>query len=836
MSGDPTDSIFTWVFRALGGDSWGGTLVEDSTRFAVGDTIVTPHGTYSIILEQEKGIDLSPAGLAEGMVFVDFYWDAATAQFLVTRAGPATAVGFAGLGSELDAAWTGTGWDDFGRSGQSQANSSDGPDSTFTWLFVGASGGGGDSLWGTLHEDSDAFAPGDTIAGAQGTYRILTETPFGFDTGLAEGTVTTTRYRDAASGVDLPLESGGAYPTGLAGLGSEVDRALNAGAWVEVGRGGRSTTNRAPDASFTWVFEANGGDSWSGFMVGHAPAYAPGDTIAGAAGRYRILGEQAWTGDPGLDRNVWVVTYQDAGSGRSFTPRAWDEGRVAGTAGLGSEHDAIWNDAAWDDFGRGGTAQADAYQSALFTFVFEADSGDRWIGWLAANATSYALGDIVSTAHGRYRIDGEYAWSAPPSFAGSVWVLGYFDAQSGVGLTTRAWVEGRVAGTAGLGSELDTAWNGLEWESFGQGGALQADLYKSTLFTWVFEADTGDHWIGWLAGDASAYAANDIIRTAHGRYVITGEYSWTGAASFNGSVWVLSYFDAQSGFQLTARAWNEGRFAGTAGLGSESDTVFNGLEWVSYGQGGARQANLYQSTLFTWTFEANSGDRWIGWLAGDAAAHAANDIIPTAHGRYVITGEYPWTGSASLNGSVWVLSYFDAQSGFALTARAWNEGRFAGTAGLGSELDTVWNGQAWDDYGLGGAAQANLYQSTLFTWVFEANTGDRWTGWLAGDASAYAPGDLIATAHGRYRIQTEAPWSGSASLANSVWVYNYFDAQSGLNLLPLAWQQGRSAGTAGLGSEYDSVWNGLALDDFGRGGAAQADMRGVNPAPDGLLG
>jgi hypothetical protein len=353
---DPTDSIYTFTFRATSGDAWSGTLVQDTGVTFVGAVTVTPFGRYTIQAEQVFAADLSPFGLDEGMVFIDWYHDAGSGQFLLTRNGPDMPSGRAGLGSEIDAAWTGRAWMNFGQGGLLQADAVTGPDSRYEFMLLTS---GGDTIWGTLYDDSVAYQPGDTIRGAAGTYRILSEFEYGGSSGVPDGTVYTWRYQDAASGQNLPLQSAGAVPTGTAGLGSEFDRAFDGAAWAPVGQGGAAQANRLPDARFTYAFEgANGTDRWSGWLVDHAPALQPGQQVQTAAGTYRILARDPWTGPATLAGTVWVTGYQDA-AGRPLAPRAWSQlGEPAGFAGLGSERDAVWTGAAWTAIGGGGLASA----------------------------------------------------------------------------------------------------------------------------------------------------------------------------------------------------------------------------------------------------------------------------------------------------------------------------------------------------------------------------------------------------------------------------------------------------------------------------------------------
>jgi hypothetical protein len=125
---DLPDSIFHWIFEAASGNSWGGWLVLDSEAAAAGDTVQGANGHYTLLSETEYGVDLSSAGLEDSEVHVEWYRVGSSGTFLATRNGPDAISGTAGLGSELDAAWTGTDWTQFGLGGLYQAYVSGAPD------------------------------------------------------------------------------------------------------------------------------------------------------------------------------------------------------------------------------------------------------------------------------------------------------------------------------------------------------------------------------------------------------------------------------------------------------------------------------------------------------------------------------------------------------------------------------------------------------------------------------------------------------------------------------------------------------------------------------------
>jgi hypothetical protein len=228
------DSVFTWQFTATNGDSWGGTLIADSILFNPGDTIAAARGTYRILLEDARGVDLTPAGLEDGQVFVEWYWQQAAARFLPTRNGADAVAGIGGLGSERDQVWTGAIWQSFGIGGQEQPSAPLVADTRFTWTFEADSG---DRWSGVLFDSAAAADPGSTFRTAHGTYRITAEEALAGESLVQSGTVRLVgTYHDSATGRQFAVQgAGGAMDHGHGGLGSELGTAWNGVAWRDFG-------------------------------------------------------------------------------------------------------------------------------------------------------------------------------------------------------------------------------------------------------------------------------------------------------------------------------------------------------------------------------------------------------------------------------------------------------------------------------------------------------------------------------------------------------------------------------------------------------------------------
>jgi hypothetical protein len=593
VTDDGPDSIFTWIFVASSGESWGGWLVEDSARFAAGASVVSLYGTYTILMEEERGLDLSVIGLDDGMIFVEWYRQGLSGMFLPTRNGGSVAAGGAGLGSEQDAAWNGVGWEPFGRGGVEQVRAVDPPDSLYGWVFVADVG---DMMWGSIAEDTGTLTVGQSFRSQRGTYWIINEAPQGRDLGDArpEGSITAHRYRSAA-GVDLTLESGGTALIGREGLGSEADRAWNGGAWVQVGLGGAAVAPNPANTLFSWVFEASGGgDIYAGWLVGAAGLLSVGATSATPYGSYRIYAAAPYGGTSPAG-TVWVTDYRDAETAQWLTTEAYRVlGRPAGIHGLGSEYDRVWDGDEWDVYGHGGAFLATVEQPRRFSWYLQTDTGgDLYAGFLHEDAGRYRPGDSFRGNRGTYVIYDEQTTSQKlPN--GTVWITDYFDGGSQTWMPTLSWQQGRPAATGGLGNEYDYAWDGTEWDDFGWGGIYQADAGPDGFFAWAFRADSGDIYAGWLSEDAARFFVGDTMRGASGTYEIYNKWPHPNPTGIrDGTLWITDYYDATSDRWLPTRSWGQnGKAASEWGIGNEYEYAWTGTAWVGFGVGGIHQIDL----------------------------------------------------------------------------------------------------------------------------------------------------------------------------------------------------------------------------------------------------
>jgi hypothetical protein len=475
-----------------------------------------------------------------------------------------------------------------------------------------------------------------------------------------------------------------------------------------------------------------------------------------------------------------------------------------------------------------------AVSDSIFTWTFRATSGDSWGGLLVDDTARYVVGSTLATAHGTYSIVAAEPQGMDLGALGMEegWTsVGWYRDSRGSWMVTRLG-EAAPAGLAGLGSEVDAAWNGSAWDSFGRGGTDQADpsSLANSLFSWTFTFNSGDILYGTLLADSLDWNAGDTLRTGHGLYRIVTETPFGQSPSeveLDGTVYTTRYYDSAARIDFALESGGSAP-TGYAGLGSEMDRAWTGNGWARVGQGGALEADRQPDMLFDWRFELPNGDSYFGRLASHSTVWQVGDTLAAANGTYIITAAASLGGQVIANGTVWTTGgYYDGSARQLLTSYSGyvQGGAPTGYGGLGSEFDYAWDGDEWDDFGRAGTVQASVEQPARFSWYFTHGTsGDLYAGYVVADAGQYQTGQSFAGARGTYTIYEKTAWSLNAAPEGTVWVTDYRDAQSGLWMQPRAWQQGQATTQAGLGQEYDYVWDGREWDDFGQGGIYQVDV------------
>ncbi|WP_439548196.1 hypothetical protein [Falsiroseomonas sp.] len=532
-----------------------------------------------------------------------------------------------------------------------------------------------------------ALSDGDFVHRILGSYDRRTADA----SGLADDVISALRCGDLTRGDAILLVANDAIGAGADGIQLRAES--------------------APDAVFGWQFIAKNGDCYSGWLVDDGNSHQVGDVIVSDFGRYVITVEAAWAGSEGRG-TIFTTDYYDASADVAMQTYNWTtlDRRPSGTGGLGSEYDHAWDGDEWSDFGAAGANLGNAVVSKVFSWTFNAANGDAYLGWLVEDGDRHDAGDILRGAAGSYTITGEYAWGGSAG-RGTVYTTTYRDSSAELEMPTYYWgtLGAQASGTAGLGSEYDYAWDGDEWSDFGAAGANPANASVAKVFSWTFTSSDGDGYSGWLVEDGDVFAPGDSIDTAFGRYAVTGEYHWGGSTG-RGTVYTTSYDDASAGVSMPTYYWGtlNGSPSGSGGLGSEYDYAWDGDEWSDFGAGGANLANANVVKLFQWTFAADNGDAYAGWVVDIAERFEAGQIIRNDVGKYSIEGEYAW-GGPSPAGAVYTTSYYDASSGIVMPTYSWGTlgGQPCGMDGLGSEYDYAWDGDQWSGFGAAGASLAN---------------------------------------------------------------------------------------------------------------------------------
>jgi hypothetical protein len=458
-------------------------------------------------------------------------------------------------------------------------------------------------------------------------------------------------------------------------------------------------------AIYGFAFAADSGDSWGGWFVAAAGAFAAGALLRAQAGAYTVLGQTADGLDVGIfglvEGQVFVEWYHDGGSDL-FLPTRLGPSVAAGSVGLGSELDAVWDGVRWNEFGLGGALQANAESSSLYRWYFhDITTGDTYLGWLLDDRALYPAGLELRTGNGVYVIEREVPTNEYRNMNyGTVWIDGYYDARSNRWLDTYHRQAGAPSGSAGLGSEQDWAWDGDEWDLFVAGVTQWVNVEQDSRFSFYFySAINSDTYVGRLVADSDAYAAGSVIRTGGGVYVITGDQELGQSDTVaHGTVWVDGYHDSSTGRWLDTYHRQAGAPSGSAGLGSEQDWAWDGDEWDLFVAGVTQWVNVEQDSRFSFYFySAINSDTYVGRFVADSDAYAAGSVSRTGGGVYVITGEQELGQSDTVaHGTVWVDGYHDSSTGRWLDTYHRQAGAPSGSAGLGSEQDWAWDGDEWD--------------------------------------------------------------------------------------------------------------------------------------------
>ncbi len=608
---------YDFKFSYGNGDYYTGTVYAEPWKgysTAYTQTVVDENsltGAYAITKET-TGYDVGQAG----RVYVNSYYDQESGNTYVPMSN-GTMVGAGYLGSEHDyIIQAGVLEYLFGSSGVFHEADLTGYAYDFRFTY-----GNGDYYTGKVYAapEKGYSAAGYTQTvtdeyGRTGAYAITGVTT-GYDVGQA-GQVYVDSYYDQESGnIYPPVTSGTAVGAGY--LGSEHDYILQAGTpgYLFGSSGGVFYEADLPVNAYVFTFSYGNGDYYTGTMYADpVMGYSVGGTQTttdenGQTGTYEITGTITGV-DAGGSGQVLISSYYDAESGKSFTPLG--NGGVLGADYLGSEHGYIIKDGVSEYYFGEGQYEADLVTGGVNTFRLSYANGDYYTGTVYADPAAYRyyLGytQTVTDENGQpatYEVTAVAPGTATDPRYGSVYVTGYFDAETGQTYTPT--VIGNPLGTNYLGSEAGYILKSkIDYLRFGFSGGVFWEADVAALYNFTFHYGNGDFYQGTVysaAGYPVGYKKYQDDETTF-QTGVQGYYEITGASyvGYNkkyrlGQVSVGWYYDAES--QMTWKPVAKAKppvFLGAVGsdnLGSEYYYIIKRNIGKFYFGGGYYEADVY---------------------------------------------------------------------------------------------------------------------------------------------------------------------------------------------------------------------------------------------------
>jgi hypothetical protein len=807
---------YRFTFHYKDGSSYAGTVVDDGTfGYAVGKTIETPYGAYSI------DSAIGAVSLAAGTVSVSIYHDAATdadyAPLLFTEG--ETQGG--GLGDEYDSIATAHGSFVFGNGGQYKAavtsTGGGGPLTLYDFTFTYSDGS---SYAGTVFDDgSYGNFSGQKIYTVYGVYALTLHTG-SVDPGLfkSAGAVRTTTYSDASTAKTYTSVNA-ANSGGGRGLGTETDGVVGPNGTITFGEGGYYAAPLAAETQFTFTFTFADGSSYSGTVADDGKyGYAVGQTIATAHGSYSITGATPVTASyHQAIGTVFVTSYTDVESGAGGRPYYASQGIASGASGLGSEHDFVDNNG-HKAFGGGGALEARLYGNALLGFRFTYADGSYYYGSVVDDGRyGYYYGQKITAEGGSYTITS--LGSATQDAAGSVKIVQYSDASSSGTYTPYHYSKGQLSGANGLGSEYDFTTGANGNQAFGQGGEFEARQSGSTLYDFTYHYADGSHYEGQVAdnGNFGTYVGEKISSTL-GYYYVYGKSGSTALAA--GTVTASSYYDVSTRTSYTPVLTGQGKSDGAAGLGSEDDFTKGPGGEIQFGLHGGLEALQGGNALYSFDFIYDDGSSYHGTVSDDGGyGYAAGQVFPTASGTYDIRARIGY--SAQPGGTVHIQGYDDITSNASYVPVLFAEGKASGDNGLGFEIDYARGPTGELPFGDAGIYEARQAPNTLYYFSFDYSDGSYYYGTVSDDGGyGYHLGETVPSPYGEYHIYASAGFTSETAGATSV--TGYYDNYSNQLYTPEATSLGLYDGDNGLGFEHDTIVGAAGAVDFGDNGSLEA--------------
>jgi autotransporter passenger strand-loop-strand repeat protein len=225
-------------------------------------------------------------------------------------------------------------------------------------------------------------------------------------------------------------------------------------------------------------------------------------------------------------------------------------------------------------------------------------------------------------------------------------------------------------------------------------GSATLSVKAVSLFDFVFTYQDGlDYYQGTVADDGTfGYAVGQSLTTSAGQYTVVGKET-TATSEVAGTVFVANYSHGGPGASSSVPVKTAaGTADGTAGLGSESDTLL-GVDGLSHAFSSTQEASFPTTRLYGFVFNYADGAFYTGTVADNSSGGPANGKMVTDSSGNVL-GVYT-TFSIGLttraSGTV-VIDRFLA-NGTSVLANHSSATSVDGTEGLGSEVGSLTVGQ-----------------------------------------------------------------------------------------------------------------------------------------------
>lgn len=200
-------------------------------------------------------------------------------------------------------------------------------------------------------------------------------------------------------------------------------------------------------------------------------------------------------------------------------------------------------------------------------------------------------------------------------------------------------------------------------------------------------------------------------------------------------------------------------------------------------------------------------------MSGTVSAPVSDADLPVPPGQTVAAA--PTDATTAANATT-----VAAKATTANTAVAQNDAQVARSVGTQKAQDTATDTQQ------AAASQGVLVDEgpdSLYTFTFLSLTGDRYRGVFYDDSADYHAGQWFASPYGQqygyYVIEKEFEFPVDIGIKEgTVFLTEYYDAQTNTNVQPFRIQNGQPSTRNGLGYEYDFALVGGQFGDFGFGG------------------